>query len=124
MNRMILPMCILISFVAAQQPIEEKPKENNLLEVKVNGKIRQLIAFTMEERGIPRQGYEIYLDSKKVGVVTSGTQSPILKTGIGLGYSNCPFHKSSQQILISIRNKLIPAKIIKPPFINETSLHH
>ena len=95
-----------------------------ILEVKVNGKIRQLIAFTMEERGIPRQGYEIYLDSKKVGVVTSGTQSPILKTGIGLAYINCPFHKSSQQILISIRNKLIPAKIIKPPFIKETSLHY
>ena len=95
-----------------------------ILEVKVNGKIRQLIAFTMEERGIPRQGYEIYLDSKKVGVVTSGTQSPILKTGIGLAYINCPFHKSDQQIFISIRNKLIPAKIIKPPFINETSLHH
>ena len=36
MNRMILPMCILISFMAAQQPIEEKPKENNFLEVKVN----------------------------------------------------------------------------------------
>ena len=36
MNRMILPMCILISFMEAQQPIEEKPKENNFLEVKVN----------------------------------------------------------------------------------------
>ena len=36
MNRMILPMCILISFMEAQQPIEEKSKENNFLEVKVN----------------------------------------------------------------------------------------
>jgi aminomethyltransferase len=78
----------------------------------------------MEERGIPRQGYEIFIDSKKVGVVTSGTQSPILKTGIGLAYVDRPFHISGQGIFIHIRNKFIPARIIKPPFIKETSLYH
>ena len=95
-----------------------------ILDVKVNGQFRQLIAFIMEERGIPRQGYEISIDSKKVGMVTSGTQSLILKTGIGLAYIDYPFYKSGQQIFICIRNELIPAKIIKPPFINETSLYY
>ena len=95
-----------------------------ILEDKVKGHSRQLIAFIMEERGIPRHGYEIFIDSKKVGVVTSGTQSPILKTGIGLAYIDCPFQTSGQEIFIHIRNKFIPAKIIKPPFIKGTSLHH
>ena len=95
-----------------------------ILEVKVNGQSRQLIAFIMKERGIPRQGYEIFINSKTVGVVTSGTQSPILKTGIGLAYIDCPFQTLGQEIFVQIRNKFIPAQIIKPPFIKETSLHY
>ena len=93
-------------------------------EIKDKGQSRQLIAFIMEERGIPRQGYEIFIDSKKVGVVTSGTQSPKLKKGIGLAYIDLPFHRVGQGIYIDIRNKFVPAQIIKPPFIKETSLHH
>jgi len=95
-----------------------------LLEIKKNGYTRQLISFAMEERGIPRQGYEIFVDSQKVGIVTSGTQSPKLKIGIGLAYINKPFHKTGQNISIQVRNKFISAKIIKPPFIKETSLHY
>jgi aminomethyltransferase len=95
-----------------------------LLKIKKDGSARQLISFVMEERGIPRQGYEVFVDSQKVGIVTSGTQSPKLNTGIGLAYVNRPFHKTGQNIFIQIRNKFISAKIIKPPFIKETSLHY
>jgi len=95
-----------------------------LFEIKKGGPARQLISFAMEERGIPRQGYEIFVDSQKVGIVTSGTQSPQLEIGIGLAYVNRPFHKTGQNISIQIRNKLISAKIIKSPFIKETSLHY
>ena len=95
-----------------------------LLEIKNSGYTRQLISFAMEERGIPRQGYEIFVDSQKVGIVTSGNQSPKLKIGIGLAYVNKPFHKTGQNISIQVRNKFISAKIIKPPFIKETSLHY
>jgi len=98
--------------------------KDTMVEVKKNGPIRQLIAFKMEERGIPRKGYEVFVDARKVGVVTSGTQSPILKKGIGLAYINFPFQKLEREIFISIREQLIPAKIIKPPFIKNTSLHH
>jgi len=95
-----------------------------LLDVKENGIERQLVAFTMEERGIPRQGYEVFVGSQKVGVVTSGTQSPILQKGIGLAYVEYPFHQLGQEIFISIRKQFIPARIINPPFIKDTSLHH
>jgi aminomethyltransferase len=95
-----------------------------ILEAKNNDQSKQLIAFIMEERGIPRQGYEIFVDSKKVGVVTSGTQSPKLKIGIGLAYVERPFHRVGQGISINIRDKFVSAQIIKPPFIKGTSLHH
>ena len=91
---------------------------------KLRGSKRRLIAFTMEERGIPRQGYEVYAEGKNVGFVTSGTQSPLLNIGIGLAYVDTPFNKIGQNISIQIRNKQLCAVIIRPPFIKNTSLHH
>ena len=59
----------------------------------------------------------------KVGEVTSGTHSPTLSKGIGLAYIDSPYHKIDSLIYIEIRGKLIGAKIVKPPFIKNTSLH-
>ena len=78
----------------------------------------------MEERGIPRSGYDVYVEGRNVGFVTSGTQSPSLNTGIGLAYVATPFNKIGQHISIQIRNKHLGAVIIKPPFIKNTSLHY
>ena len=111
-----------LSWVIALSKEEFIGKES-LFEEKKNGQTRQLVAFIMDERGIPRQGYEILSDSEKVGVVTSGSQSPQLKSGIGLGYVNKPFHKSGQKIAVKIRVQLVGAHIIKPPFVKDTSLH-
>ena len=94
-----------------------------LIKTKTKGISKNLVAFLMEERGIPRKGYEIFVEDKKIGEVTSGTQSPLLKKGIGLGYIKIPYNKINQQIFICIRNKLIKAKIIKAPFIKSASLY-
>ena len=93
-----------------------------LAKVKENKLTRCLVCFILEERGIPRKGYDIYVDGEIVGSVTSGTQSPSLERGIGLGYVKIGFHKSGQDIFVLIRNKPIRGKIIKPPFINNTSI--
>ena len=85
---------------------------------------KKLVSFIMKDRGIPRSGYEIFIESKKVGVVTSGTQSPTLKNGIGLAYIDFPFYYQNKEIFIKIRGQLIRAKIVKPPFIKNTSLYH
>ena len=95
-----------------------------ILQEKSEGSKRRLVSLTMEERGIPRPGYEVYAEGKNVGFVTSGTQSPLLNTGIGLAYVDTPFNKIDQQLSIQIRDKDVGAVIIKPPFINNTSLHH
>jgi aminomethyltransferase len=83
---------------------EEKPK-------------RKLVAFELDEKGIPRHGYDIVDEDKNViGVVTSGTMSPCLQKGIGMGYVPRTSTKKGTQIFIQVRKKAIPATIIKLPF--------
>lgn len=78
---------------------------------------RRLVAFELDERGIPRQGYDIVDGNGNViGNVTSGTMSPNLNKGIGMGYVPTLFAKSGTQIHIQVRKKAIPATIVKLPF--------
>jgi len=78
---------------------------------------RKLVAFELDERGIPRQGYDIVDENGNViGVVTSGTMSPCLQKGIGMGYVPRILSKTGTQIHIQVRKKAIPATIIKLPF--------
>ncbi|MGB0981188.1 MAG: glycine cleavage system aminomethyltransferase GcvT [Winogradskyella sp.] len=78
---------------------------------------RKLIAFKLDERGIPRQGYDIVdTNGKAIGNVTSGTMSPSLGIGIGLGYVPKIFSKIDSKIAIQVRKKAIPATVVKLPF--------
>ncbi|PCJ93266.1 MAG: glycine cleavage system protein T [Flavobacteriaceae bacterium] len=78
---------------------------------------RKLIAFELSERGIPRHDYDIVDgQGKKIGIVTSGTMSPSLGKGIGLGYVPAVFSDVDSTIHIQIRKKAVPAKVIKLPF--------
>ena len=95
-----------------------------ICKLRESGPTKKLVAFRMEERGIPRAGYEIYNQNTKVGVVTSGAQSPILNYGIGLGYIDMPFNNIGNQIYIKVRDKKLAANIIKPPFIKNTSIYN
>ncbi|MBT8400875.1 MAG: glycine cleavage system aminomethyltransferase GcvT [Rhodothermia bacterium] len=86
--------------------------------VKEDGPERKLVAFKMIDRGIPRQGYDILdSDGAQIGIVTSGTQSPILQCGIGLGYvPNDPaFTAAGSAIHISIRSRQLTAEVAKAP---------
>lgn len=88
-----------------------------LKEQKENGITRKLVAFELDERGIPRQGYDIVDDNGTViGTVTSGTQSPSLGKGIGLGYVPVALKDVGSKINIQIRKKVVPATVVKLPF--------
>lgn len=88
-----------------------------LLEQKEQGVKRRLKAFKLDGRGIPRQGYDILNEEgEKIGEVTSGTMSPSLKEGIGMGYVQTGYTKLGTKIFIDIRNKQVPATIVKLPF--------
>ena len=91
--------------------------KENLLAQKENGITRKLVAFEMTERGIPRNGYDIVdADGSIIGNVTSGTMSPSLSIGIGLGYVQKEFSKRDSEIFIQVRKKQIPAKVVRLPF--------
>lgn len=88
-----------------------------LKEVKEQGVKRKMVAFILSAPGFPRKDYKIYKNGKECGVVTSGTVSPVLEKGIGLGYVAVEYSAAGTQIEIEVRNKRIPAEIIKPPFV-------
>ncbi|MEZ4779334.1 MAG: glycine cleavage system aminomethyltransferase GcvT [Flavobacteriaceae bacterium] len=89
----------------------------NLQKEKEHGPKRKLVAFELNERGIPRQGYEIVdANGAVLGSVTSGTMAPSLNKGIGLGYVSSDFSPIGTQVFIQIRKNAIPATVVKLPF--------
>ncbi|MEO9954721.1 glycine cleavage system aminomethyltransferase GcvT [Nonlabens sp.] len=96
---------------------KEFVNHEQLLEHKEKGVDRKLIAFEMDERAIPRGGYEIKDSSQQdLGIVTSGTMSPSMGIGIGMGYVPPIFATPGNKIHIQIRKKLVPATVVKLPF--------
>lgn len=89
----------------------------NLKKQKENGVSRKLVGFEMLERAVPRQDYEI-VDAigTVIGRVTSGTMSPSMSKGIGLGYVNTEHSAVDSEIFIRIRKNDVPAKVVKLPF--------
>jgi aminomethyltransferase len=84
---------------------------------KEKGVSRKLIAFEMDDRAIPRGGYEIKDSNQQdLGIVTSGTMSPSMAKGIGMGYVPPIFATPGSKIFIQIRKKLMPATVVKLPF--------
>ena len=89
----------------------------SLVTQKELGVQRKLVAFALEDRGIPRHDYPIVdIDGNEIGMVTSGTMSPSLGIGIGLGYVTLDHSKLDSEIFIQIRKKALAAKVVKLPF--------
>ncbi len=85
---------------------------------KEEGVQRRLVAFTMIDKGIPRQGYPLVnLEGEEIGAVTSGTHSPTLDHAIGMGYVDVAYAKADTEIQVQVRKKLARAKIIKGRFL-------
>jgi aminomethyltransferase len=82
-----------------------------LRRIKAEGPARRLVSFVMEEKAIPRQGMPIV----KGGVVTSGTHSPMLDAGIGMGYVPTSHSAPDTPLTIDVRGKLRRARVVKRP---------
>lgn len=84
---------------------------------KINGVTKKLVGVKMIEKAIPRNGYNIFNKQRKViGIVTSGTMSPSMNMGIGLGYVNIENSRIETEIFIEIRNRFKKAIIVPTPF--------
>jgi len=91
-----------------------------LKEQKDKGVSRKLVGFEMVDRGIPRHGYDVVdADGNKIGIVTSGTQSPTLQKPIGMAYVPADSASENSEIFISIRDKNLKAKVVKMPFLKK-----
>lgn len=84
---------------------------------KASGGYDKLVCMTVRGKGIPRHGYEILSDGRKVGKVTSGTLSPVLKQGIAMGYVPLEMAKAGNTVQIKIRESVVDADIVRPPFV-------
>ena len=84
---------------------------------KAEGVTRKLVAFEITGKGIARHEYEICdAEGNHIGEVTSGTMGPSVKKAIGMGYVKKEFSKVGSEIFIKIREKLIPAVVVRLPF--------
>jgi len=92
-----------------------------LEEQKAKGVSRKLVGFEMIDKGIPRHGYDIVdASGNKIGVVTSGTQSPSLQKAIGMGYVPTTLSKEGSEIFIPVRGNNLKAKVVKMPFYKKS----
>jgi aminomethyltransferase len=91
----------------------------SLMRIKEEGVRRKLVGMISDEKIFPRKDYPIYVNGKNIGSLTSGTVSPILEKPIALGYVEKEFSKPDTEINFLIREKVLPAKVVKLPFIKK-----
>ncbi|OIN58809.1 glycine cleavage system aminomethyltransferase GcvT [Arsenicibacter rosenii] len=81
---------------------------------------RKLVGFELIDRGIPRGHYALCdAEGQVIGEVTSGTQSPTLGKGIGMGYVPTAFSKPGTEIFVNVRDRLLKAQVAKLPFVKK-----
>ena len=96
---------------------KEFTNSENLKKQKEAGVSKKLVGFEMQERAVPRHDYEIVdASGNAIGIVTSGTMSPSMNKGIGLGYVTTEHSAVDSDIYIRIRKNDVPAKVAKLPF--------
>jgi aminomethyltransferase len=83
---------------------------------KTSGIVRKLVGFEMLDRGIARHGYDVYVDDAKVGLVTSGTQTPFLKKAIGMAYLPVEHSSADAEFDVAIRDRRTRARVVPMPF--------
>jgi aminomethyltransferase len=87
-----------------------------LAKQKEEGLKRKLVGFEMSDRGIARDGQDVFVEGRPVGRVTSGSPAPFLRKNIGMAYVPVEFANAGQGIQIDVRGKLVGAQIVALPF--------
>ena len=88
-----------------------------LQQQKEQGVKQKLVGLQVMDKGIPRQGYLIQnKEGEVIGRVTSGTQAPSLQKPIAMGYVNTNYAKIETEVFIKVREKSVPAQVVKMPF--------
>lgn len=91
-----------------------------LVKAKAEGLKRRLVGFTLSDKAFPRHGYSIHANGKKIGDVTSGTFSPVLERGIGMGYVAIEYAQAGTTLVVNARGKDVPAVVTTLPFVKKS----
>ncbi|AKG36534.1 glycine cleavage system aminomethyltransferase GcvT [Paenibacillus durus] len=83
---------------------------------KEQGIPRRLVGIEMIDRGIPRSHYPVYADGRRIGEITTGTQSPTLKRNLGLALVEARYGEIGMELEVEIRGKRLKAAVVKAPF--------
>jgi aminomethyltransferase len=83
---------------------------------KDEGVRRKLVGFEVTDRGIARDGQDVYADGAKVGEVTSGSPAPYLKKNIGMAYVPAELAAPGRQIQVDVRGRMVGAQLVPVPF--------
>lgn len=90
-----------------------------ILDIKASANRRKLTPLLCEEKAFPRHGYEVVLNGKNIGYITSGTVSPVLEKGIALAYIDSEYAKEGNELNFLVRGKEVPVTVVKLPFIQK-----
>lgn len=93
-----------------------------LVRQKEAGLRERLVGFRLQQRGFPRHAYEVRYQGEPAGEVTSGVLSPSLDEGIGLAYVPTEAASPGTPLEVVIRNRPIPAEVVRPPFYRQGSI--
>jgi aminomethyltransferase len=90
-----------------------------LQKVKKDGIKRKLIGVQSDDKSFPRHGYDISVNGRLIGKITSGTVSPVLEKPIALGYASAEYAEIGSKINYVVRSKEVPAEVVKLPFVKK-----
>jgi aminomethyltransferase len=88
-----------------------------ILSAKNDGLARRLVGFVVNDKAVPRQGYALQVEGRRVGSVTSGTFSPTLQKGIGMGYVETRYTKPGTPFSLRVRDREFDATVVSFPFV-------
>ncbi|MFC0470978.1 glycine cleavage system aminomethyltransferase GcvT [Halalkalibacter kiskunsagensis] len=112
----ISPLEAGIGFAVKVNKEDDFIGKDALKKQKEDGLSRKLVGIEMIEKGIPRTGYEVFVNEEQVGFVTTGTQSPTLKKNIGLAVIELDFTAIGTEVEVQVRKKRLKAKVVQTPF--------
>jgi aminomethyltransferase len=116
-NEETTPYEARISFVVKLHKADFYGKEA-LVRQKTDGVKRKRIGLKMLEPGIPRAGSEVHLEGRRIGHITSGTFSPLLKIGVAMAYVDSDHAKTGTSVEVQIRNRSTKAEVVRFPLYN------
>lgn len=119
LNEKITPVEAGLEWIVSSDKSDFIGKEKIMEQIDGETK-RSRIGLNMDDRGIPRDGFQINNGSDKIGYVTSGTYSPLLKRGIAMGYVESEHCKDGKELTIEITGDNRRAVVTRPPFYDKS----